>query len=81
MTEVIQRLVPVSQPPIHTAAPPAVLPGAGTDAPAVIYVVDDDQPIREMMRSLLEEDGRVVEDFESCEAFLAAYRPGREACC
>ncbi len=32
------------------------------------------------MRSVLEEDGRTVEDFASCEAFLAAYRPGREAC-
>ena len=32
------------------------------------------------IRSVLEEDGRAVEDYASCEAFLDAYRPGREAC-
>ena len=29
---------------------------------------------------MLEEDGRTVEDYATCEAFLEAYRPGREAC-
>ena len=29
---------------------------------------------------MLEDDGRTVEDFADCEAFLDAYRPGREAC-
>jgi two-component system CheB/CheR fusion protein len=29
---------------------------------------------------VLEEDGRTVEDYAACEAFLEAYRPGREAC-
>ncbi len=29
---------------------------------------------------MLEEDGRIVEDYAACEAFLEAYRPGREAC-
>jgi two-component system CheB/CheR fusion protein len=32
------------------------------------------------MRNVLEENGRTVEDYDSCEAFLEAYRPGREAC-
>ena len=32
------------------------------------------------MRAVLEEDGRTVEDFESCEAFLAGLTPGRDAC-
>jgi two-component system CheB/CheR fusion protein len=36
--------------------------------------------VREGIRSVLEEDGRTVEDFAACEAFLEAYRPGREAC-
>ena len=29
---------------------------------------------------MLEDDGLTVEDFASCEGFLEAYRPGREAC-
>ena len=29
---------------------------------------------------MLEADGRTVEDFATCEAFLEAYHPGREAC-
>ena len=37
----------------------------------VIFVVDDDRFLRAAVRAVLEEDGRSVEDFESCEAFLA----------
>jgi two-component system CheB/CheR fusion protein len=48
--------------------------------PPVIYVVDDDSHIRTTIRGVLEDDGRTVEDFADCEAFLQAYRPGREAC-
>jgi two-component system CheB/CheR fusion protein len=66
-------------------APPAAkspLPAEKTEAPGppVICVVDDDRRIREALRSVLEDDGRTVEDFADCESFLAAYRPGREAC-
>ncbi|MFG1400165.1 chemotaxis protein CheB [Roseixanthobacter pseudopolyaromaticivorans] len=54
---------------------------SGTQAGApVVFIVDDDSHVREGMRSVLEEDGRIVEDYDSCEAFLAAYRPGRPAC-
>jgi two-component system CheB/CheR fusion protein len=73
LTQVVQRLLPISQPP-HPAA------AASSAAPPVIFVVDDDSHVREGIRSVLEEDGRTVEDYASCEAFLEAYRPGREAC-
>src|SRR6185369_2333470 len=46
----------------------------------VIYLVDDDAQVRESLREALEDDGRLVEDYGSCEAFLAAYRPGHGAC-
>ena len=36
--------------------------------------------IRELIRSALEEEGWAVEDYADCEAFLEAYRPGREGC-
>ena len=43
-------------------------------------MVDDDSAVREAMRDLLREDGRKVEIYPSSEAFLDAYRPGREGC-
>jgi two-component system CheB/CheR fusion protein len=43
-------------------------------------VVDDDNTLRETIRMVLEAAGREVEDFQSCEAFLQAYVPGRVAC-
>lgn len=47
---------------------------------AVIFVVDDDTAVRASIRDVLEADGHDVEDFADAEAFLAAYRPGRESC-
>ena len=54
-------------------------PGAAEDAP-VVFVVDDDSGVRAALRSVLEADGVLVEDYAGGEAFLAAYRPGRDAC-
>ena len=47
---------------------------------AVIFVVDDDTEVRSSIREVLEASGHHVEDFQDAEAFLAAYRPGRESC-
>lgn len=45
-----------------------------------IYIIDDDKTVRDGLRELLEQDGRIVESFEDCETFLANYRPGGETC-
>ncbi|HLN23231.1 MAG TPA: response regulator, partial [Patescibacteria group bacterium] len=74
LMQAIQRLLPLSP----TLVPPP-LP-ADAVGPPVIFVVDDDSQVRAAIRSVLEDDGRTVEDFAACEAFLDAYRPGREAC-
>ena len=58
----------------------ATLKQRGDHGLPIIFVVDDDSHIREGIRGVLEEDGRVVEDYAACEEFLEAYRPGREAC-
>ncbi len=50
------------------------------DRPTAIFVVDDDLTVREALRDLLEADGRTVEIYDSCEAFLDIYRPGRQGC-
>ncbi len=56
-------------------------PAADLTAPPVIFVVDDDAAIRLSIRDVLEQQGRAVEDYASCELFLEAYRPGRRTAC
>jgi two-component system CheB/CheR fusion protein len=58
-----------------TAEPSAQPPGR-----AVISVVDDDPPVRQAIRLLLEASGYEVEAFATCEAFLTRDRPERSAC-
>ena len=56
-------------------------PATSRGQPSVtIFVVDDDAGIRDTIREVLEAHGWLVETFASCEAFLAATRPGREGC-
>ena len=45
-----------------------------------IFVIDDEGAVREAMRGLLQEEGWAVEVYSSGEAFLEAYRPGRDGC-
>ncbi len=78
LTQAIQSLLPTAQsapsPPPHRAAL------AGSSGAPVIFVVDDDRGVREAIRSVLEAEDWIVEDYAACEAFLEVYRPGREAC-
>jgi len=79
LAQVIQRLLPLSPLAMEPRTPrPAEV--ASDPRPPVIFVVDDDDQVRGAVRAVLEEDGKIVEDFADCEEFLAAYRPGREAC-
>lgn len=45
-----------------------------------IYVVDDDEAVRESLQALLESRGFSVSTYDSAEAFLGAYRPAARAC-
>ena len=72
LTLAIQRLLPLPHDAVQVRAPrPAEIPGSA--GPAVIFVVDDDDSIRGAIRAVLEDDGRLVEDFATCEGFLEAY--------
>jgi two-component system CheB/CheR fusion protein len=58
------------------------VPDAQPGAP-VVFVVDDDSSVRAALRTILEEDGRVVEDYAGSNAFLTAFNnghSGRNAC-
>lgn len=46
----------------------------------LVYVVDDDDAMRDSLVFLLEPLGLAVETFSSAAAFLAGYDPGRIAC-
>ena len=73
LSQIIQRLLPQPSPP-----PPAVRISDGNGP--VVFLIDDDVQIRAALREVLEAEGHAVEDFASGEAFLDAYRPGREGC-
>jgi two-component system CheB/CheR fusion protein len=79
LTHAIEKLL--AKPPAAVAARPVQLvehPIASDRGK--IFVVDDDNHIREAIRGVLEDDGRVVETYASCEAFLEAFQPGHSAC-
>jgi two-component system CheB/CheR fusion protein len=79
LTETIHHLLsgPQAATPIRVPLP-ATAPGSRI--PPVIFVVDDDHRVREAIRAVLEDDGRIVEDFPTCESFLEAYHSGCEGC-
>ncbi|WP_454918621.1 chemotaxis protein CheB [Xanthobacter sediminis] len=79
LAHLIQRLLSGAPPAVHPGAAPPAVDLAPASRP-VIFIVDDDDNVRQGMRSVLEEEGRTVEDYDSCEAFLDAYRPDREGC-
>ncbi|WP_239479426.1 chemotaxis protein CheB [Lichenicola cladoniae] len=63
----------------HASIPKPERP-AVSKKPSTVFVVDDDAHIRSALRSVLEDDGRTVEDFANGEAFLASYRHGDTGC-
>jgi two-component system CheB/CheR fusion protein len=79
LTDTIQALLRLSRSETP-AATRIVAQTTGETGSSTIFVVDDDDQLRAALRSLLEGDGRAVEDYPTCEAFLEAYRPGRDAC-
>jgi len=79
LTQAVQRLMPLSRDLAQIRKPRSGKAESGSGGP-VIFVVDDDDGVREAIRGVLEDDGRTVEDFSTSEAFLEAFRPGQESC-
>jgi len=48
--------------------------------PVTVYIVDDDEPVRDSLSALLESYGLTVAAFESCPAFIDAYRGPERSC-
>lgn len=54
--------------------------GEQISAAATVFVVDDDDAMRNSLEWLIETEGHRVETFGSAQAFLDAYYPGRSGC-
>src|ERR1700691_5095014 len=54
-------------------------PVAKESSPTV-FLIDDNEALREVMREMIKRAGWPVEAYASGEAFLEAYRPGRKGC-
>ncbi len=50
------------------------------DAPGTVYIVDDDEAVRDSVFDLLQACGWYAQAFGSAEAFLASYRRGERDC-
>ena len=50
------------------------------EATATVFIVDDDQAMRTSLQWLIESTGMSVKTYESADAFLADYYPGRAGC-
>ncbi|MEW8586865.1 MAG: response regulator, partial [Candidatus Thiodiazotropha sp.] len=48
--------------------------------PPTVFVVDDDQAMRNSLKWLIESVSMQVETFESADAFINSYYPGRSGC-
>jgi FixJ family two-component response regulator len=46
----------------------------------IVYIVDDDEAVRDSLTILLETEGLRVESHSSAESFLAAFRPDQPGC-
>jgi two-component system CheB/CheR fusion protein len=53
---------------------------AGGEVPPTVFVIDDDEHVRNALVAVLEENGRVVSAYKDSETFLRAYRPGQLGC-
>lgn len=47
---------------------------------ATIFIVEDDDAVRDSLKMLLESYGMTVEDYDSVQAFSRDYRPGPRQC-
>lgn len=77
LVRIVQRLL---ENPMPSTPPSSSSKLAVTQQAPIVFVVDDDSLVREVIRDVLEASGRSVADYATAESFLEAYKPDREAC-
>ncbi len=65
---------------MHLESPPHLGPLQPDLAGLPVFIVEDEDFVREVLQAMLEEVGMVVETFPSAEAFLETFRPDRQGC-
>jgi two-component system CheB/CheR fusion protein len=79
LRELTQAIAKLLAKPVAASVPQSAEPADLARKPRV-FVVDDDVRIRDALSAVLEDEGRAVTTFASCEAFLSAYVPEKDAC-
>jgi two-component system CheB/CheR fusion protein len=79
LTQAIEKLL-ASPPPAPSESLVRLNGAVSVGARDKIFVVDDDERVREAIRAVLEDDGWLVESYSSCEGFLEALHPEKSAC-
>jgi two-component system, chemotaxis family, CheB/CheR fusion protein len=77
LTQAIQELITL---PAPVGRNPSSARAVESSELPEVFVVDDDSTVRDAIRDVLEQDGRSVQAYSTCEAFIEAYRSGGEAC-
>jgi len=82
LLSLVGRLLPLSAAsgPTATTMAPSISNAGAAGQPASICVIDDDDALRRALRTVLEAEGFMVQDFASGAAFFAAYRAGSTNC-
>jgi two-component system CheB/CheR fusion protein len=78
LTQQIIAFLAVKEQAKSENAPPAAASASGPLP--TIFVVDDDQTLRDALQELLREHGHAAETYASGEAFVTADRPDRQGC-
>jgi two-component system, chemotaxis family, CheB/CheR fusion protein len=76
LSRTIERLLPAALSP----APRPVRAAASDAGPSTVFIVDDDEDVRETICAVIEADGATAMGFPTGEAFMDAYRPGHGDC-
>jgi len=80
LSAAIQHLLPEEDPGDPSPPTPSSQDPGSNPVPPTVFIVDDDEHVRDALRSAMQADGRVTEAYPDSEAFLNAYRPGRLGC-
>jgi two-component system, chemotaxis family, CheB/CheR fusion protein len=76
----VAEQLPAQEAPQLDDQPPPKPQKSSAGCPPIVFVIDDDDRVRELIRAVLREAGHRVETFATSEAFLADFRAEGQDC-